>query len=847
MTKETKDVTVVLIVDDDAMTRMLVVEALEPEGFKVEEAASGIEGIEAFQRLQPDIILLDVSMPGMDGFACCKHIRGLLDGKRIPIVVLTGNDDDESITQAFEAGATDFLSKPMRWKLLPHRVRYLLRASEALEDLARSEASLTYAQGLAHVGNWEYSPESADGYWSPEVYRILGLDESNSPPRFESLLQLAPNDEQPKLIYSFMNLRTEGISYSLEHRITRPNGDERIVLQQAEALREQGRILTLRGTLQDITERKMHEARIEYLANHDALTDLPNRNLLSDRITQSIAHANRAGQHMAVMFLDLDRFKFVNDNFGHPAGDDLLKAVAARLRTATREEDTVARIGGDEFVIMLPAFSAPNDTDTAVRRVLDAFSSPFLVGDHALHVTTSIGVSIYPEDGGNSETLLKTADAALYSAKEKGRNCFQLYTREMGVQVEEQAELENALRQAVVRHEFELFYQPKVDLKSGKVNGVEALLRWRRPGVGLIPPDSFIPLAEETGLIVPLGEWVLRTACVQAKAWQVAGHLELSMAVNVSARQFRQQNIVELVRSALLDSGLAAEYLELELTESVLMRDRQTAVKTLRQLKEIGVVLTLDDFGTGYSSLSYLKEFPFDVVKIDKSFITDVTNSVDGASLTKSIIAMAESLHMTTVAEGVETEGQLGFLSSNRCDTMQGYYFSRPLPIEEMDALLSAGTHLPDDNQRSEQLKRTLLLVCNDEEIQASLNRLFLPDGYQVFSTNSPLEALEMLAIYPVGVIVSDLGKPEIPGIDPLSRVRGLYPHIVRIMLSGYSEIQLATGEINEAAVYKFLAKPWDDRLLRQHVRESFRRYEARTRGKNPKQEIMPVSAPALK
>lgn len=377
MSQETKDLTLVLVVDDDAMTRMLVVEALEPEGFRVAEAASGIEGIEMFRRLQPDIMLLDVSMPEMDGFECCKRIRELPEGKRIPIVVLTGNDDDESITQAFEAGATDFLSKPMRWKLLPHRVRYLLRASEALQDLARSEASLTYAQGLAHVGNWEYDPESADGYWSPEVYRILGLDENNTPPRFESLLQAAPNDEQPKLIYCFMNLRTEGISYSLEHRITRPDGDERIVLQQAEALREQGRILALRGTLQDITERKMHEARIEYLANHDALTDLPNRNLLSDRITQSIAHANRTGQHMAVMFLDLDRFKFINDNFGHPAGDSLLNAVATRLKAATREEDTVARLGGDEFVIMLPAFSAPDNTETAVRRVLEAFSSPF--------------------------------------------------------------------------------------------------------------------------------------------------------------------------------------------------------------------------------------------------------------------------------------------------------------------------------------------------------------------------------------------------------------------------------------------------------------------------------------
>lgn len=709
----------VLIVDDDPMTRMLVVEALEPEGFSVAEAASGTEGIEAFQRLQPDIMLLDVSMPGMDGFECCRRIRGLPDGKRIPIVVLTGNDDDESITRAFEAGATDFVSKPMRWKLLGYRVRYLLRASAVLEDLARSRASLAFAQELAHVGSWEYGAGSTGGSWSPELYRILGLNPETDPSNLDSLMQRVHEDERPQLIHSFMSLHADGIKYALEHRIVRPDGSERFVFQQAEAVREQGHTILLRGTLQDITERKIQEAQIEYLANHDALTDLPNRNLLSDRIAQSIAQAHRAGQHVVAMILDLDRFKFINDNFGHPVGDGLLKAVAARLKAAVREGDTVARLGGDEFVIMLSALTTPENVETTTQKVLDAFSLPFVVEGHELHVTTSIGVSVYPEDGVTSDMLLKTADAALYSAKDDGRNCFQFYTREMGVQVEEQAELANALHRAVALHELEIYYQPKVDLKSGHVNGVEALLRWRRPGIGLIPPDIFIPLAEATGLIVPIGEWVLRTACAQAKAWHVAGHSDLTMAVNISARQLRQKNVQELVRRVLADSGLAAEYLELELTESVLMRDRETAMKTLRELKEIGVVLTLDDFGTGYSSLSYLKEFPFDVVKIDRSFIYDVTHSVDGASLTRSILAMAESLHMTTVAEGVETEDQLSFLNINRCDTMQGYYFSRPLPSSEMGALLDARTHLPADSCRPAPPKRALLLVDSDQEYRS--------------------------------------------------------------------------------------------------------------------------------
>jgi diguanylate cyclase (GGDEF)-like protein/PAS domain S-box-containing protein len=711
MSNETKGIPVILIIDDDAMTRMLVTEALEPTDFTVEEAESGAEGIEAFQRLQPDLILLDVSMPGMDGFECCKRIRKLPNGQHVPIVVLTGNDDDQSISSAFEAGATDFVSKPMRWALLAYRIRYLLRSSGVLGDLARSQASLTYAQALAQVGNWEYKMGKTDGYWSPELFRILGLDAETATPSFDSLMQLVPENEYPQLIHLFTTLSTEGAKYGLEHRILRPDGSERFVFQQAESLQESGRIVLLRGTLQDITERKMNEARIEYLANHDALTDLPNRNLLNDRIGQAIAQARRTDQHLATLVLDLDRFKFVNDGFGHPMGDALLKAVAARLKLAIREGDTVARLGGDEFVILLTSLADTDAAESVVKTVLATFAEPFVLDGHTLHISTSIGISVFPEDGITGEMLLKTADAALYSAKDKGRNGYQFYSRHMGVQVEERAELEAALHQAVARQEFELHYQPKVDLKSGLVYGVEALLRWRRPDVGLIPPDRFIPLAEETGLIVTIGEWVLRTACAQLKNWHLSDYPELTMAVNVSARQFRQQNIPELVRNVLADNGLAAEYLELELTESVLMQNREVVTKALLQLKEIGVTLSLDDFGTGYSSLSYLKQFPIDVVKIDQSFIQDVTSSVDGASLTKSIIAMAESLHMTTIAEGVETEAQLNFLHANNCDAIQGFYFSRPLPKQEMDTLLNLGTHLPPENCHQEQKHRTLLLV----------------------------------------------------------------------------------------------------------------------------------------
>ncbi|MGK5055521.1 EAL domain-containing protein [Janthinobacterium sp. LB2P49] len=817
----------VLVVDDDTMTRILVTEALEPEGFRIEEAASGPEALAAFQRGVPDLILLDVAMPGMSGFECCAQLRRLPGGAHVPIVVLTGNDDDDSIKQALEAGASDFISKPMQWRLLAHRLRYLLRASSALTELSRIQESLSHAQALARLGNWEYRVADGDGYWSPELLRILGLEADCGPTSFDRLLQCLPEAQRPLLLDAFMELHASGTGYSLEHKVLRPDGGECIVFHQAEAVREGHQVLLTRGTVQDITERKLQELRIEYLANHDALTDLPNRQLLNDRIGQACAHAHRTRLHLATLMLDLDRFKFVNDSYGHPVGDALLQEVARRLKMAVRAGDTVARQGGDEFVILLTDLPDIETAEHIVKKVLAVFADPFQLGEHTLHVSTSIGASVFPFDGDSGDLLLKTADAALYSAKDKGRNGYQFYNHKMGVLVEERAEIEHALHQALALDELELHYQPKVDLSSGKIYGMEALLRWRRPGIGLVPPDRFIPLAEETGMIVPIGEWVLRTACAQLGVWHAYGFAHLTMAVNVSARQFRQVDMPELVREVLAASGLPAHCLELELTESVLMQNREHVVGALEQLKEIGVTLSLDDFGTGYSSLSYLKQFPIDVVKIDQSFIRDVTDSVDGASLTRSIIAMAKSLHMTTVAEGVETEGQLGFLNTNHCDAMQGYYFSRPLPGAEMDLLLHAGTHLPPENCHAEALQRVLLLVDDEEHILSSLRRSLRKEGYQILSTSKPQEALELVATHTVGVILTDARMPGMSGNELLHRIKGLYPEIVRVMLSGYPELHSVTAAINEGSVYKFITKPWDETLLKDHLREAFLRFES--------------------
>ena len=435
-------------------------------------------------------------------------------------------------------------------------------------------------------------------------------------------------------------------------------------------------------------ERRRAEERIGHMAHHDELTGLPNRALLGDRMTQALAQARRSGRPMALLFVDLDGFKFVNDSFGHSVGDALLIAVAARLVATVREGDTVARLGGDEFVMMVLDLEQAEDAVKVVRKILGALSLPLLIDGRTLPLSASIGVSVYPGDGSSGETLLKHADVAMYRAKKLGGNAYRCYTDDMGLQARQHLELQTALRQAVEEQQFELHYQPQVDLRTGRMNAMEALIRWRHPELGMVSPARFIPLAEETGLIVPIGEWVLRTACTQLKAWHEAGHAGLCVAVNLSARQLQGHDVAQMVRRVLRECGLAGEFLELELTESALMLDTEAVLRMLRELKAIGVVLALDDFGTGYSSLSHLRRFPIDVIKIDQSFTFDVTSSAEAASITRAIIAMARSLNMKTIAEGVETEQQLRFMAELRCDSVQGYYFSRPLAVDAMSALL---------------------------------------------------------------------------------------------------------------------------------------------------------------
>jgi diguanylate cyclase (GGDEF)-like protein/PAS domain S-box-containing protein len=438
-------------------------------------------------------------------------------------------------------------------------------------------------------------------------------------------------------------------------------------------------------------ERKLAEERIHFMANHDALTGLPNRALLNDRLSQALLYAQRYDRWVTALFIDLDNFKFINDSLGHNAGDELLKTIAKRMVDCVRATDTVVRLGGDEFVVVL--FDQPKNADViseTVQKIRAKIAEPVRLEGHELRVTSSLGVATYPDDGRDAETLLANADAAMYRAKDVGRDNFQFYTPEMNVKVHEKFLLQEQLRNAVVRSEFVLHYQPQVDLRTGRVFAVEALVRWNHPKLGVVPPVAFIPMAEETGLIVPIGDWVLREACRQNKAWQDVGLAPLVVSVNVSARQFREKTLVSRVAGALKDSGLEAKYLELEVTESLIMQDVNLAVATMEELQGLGVQLSIDDFGTGYSSLSALKSYPVARLKIDKSFVDGLPANEDDKAVASAVISLGQKLNLRVIAEGVETEAQAMFLRDNNCDEMQGYLFSKPLPAQEIEALLSA-------------------------------------------------------------------------------------------------------------------------------------------------------------
>ncbi len=537
--------------------------------------------------------------------------------------------------------------------------------------------------------------DSGLSYLNPMAEVVYGRPLGDFFDQHDLLSECVHPDDRRNVLSAEQRLCQHG-SLTEVFRVVRPDATIRWVEQRSRAVRDSaGQLLRIDAVVSDITERKEYEARIGYLANHDALTDLANRNLLGDRLIQAMRLGRRnEGSMLALLFLDLDRFKSINDSYGHTVGDALLKAVAARLLATVRDGDTVARQGGDEFIILLVNMREAQDIIRAVGKILQAFRAPFLIDEHRLHITVSIGVTVFPHDGQDMWTLLTNADTAMYRAKDDQGNTFHFYSREMSVRAIERAEMEAALRRAIEHKGFELYYQPKVDLLSGRVIGAEALIRWHHPEQGLVGPQRFIPLAEEVGLIVPIGDWVLRTAHAQNKAWRDAGLAPISIAVNLSVRQFLEEGLVDAVARVVRETGLDGSSLELELTESMMLHNAEHFIGKLHQLKALGVTLSIDDFGTGYSSLSYLKQFPIDRLKIDQSFIRDSASNGHDAAITRSVIELGHSLDFKVIAEGVETRDQLSFLRASSCDEIQGFYVSEPVPAGQFAARFCRGWQL---------------------------------------------------------------------------------------------------------------------------------------------------------
>jgi diguanylate cyclase (GGDEF)-like protein/PAS domain S-box-containing protein len=645
-----------------------------------------------------DVILLDLGLPDVQGLDAVRCARAA--APRVALVVLTGMDDESLAVQALQEGAQDYLVKgQIETRGLLRAMRYAVER-KVMEDALfvekeRAQVTLncigdavictdvsgkiTFMNVVAEQMTGWLRQEAA-GQPMAQVFRLLdGASREAIPIAVDS--EPRQDGKLDASMHSIL-VRRDGYEIPIEDSVAPIHNREG---------ESTGAVVVFR----DVSAARAMSLQMIHSAEHDALTGLPNRTLLNDRVSQAIAFARRHMKQVAVLFLDLDGFKHINDSLGHPTGDKLLQSIAKRLVDCARASDTVSRQGGDEFVVLLSEMEHSEDAAIAARRMLQAVAGAHAIGRHELHVTTSIGVSVYPDDGLDAETLIKNADTAMYQAKENGRESYQFFKPAMNARAVERQSIEEGLRRALERNEFALHYQPKVNFKTGAITGAEALIRWTHPTRGPVSPGQFIPVAEDCGLILPIGNWVLRQACQQARAWVDAGLPLTTMAVNVSAKEFRDENFLKGLFAILEETGLDPKWLELELTESVLMKHSESAASILQTLRERGVQVAVDDFGTGYSSLSYLRKFPIDALKIDQSFVAQITTAENDASIVTAVISMARSLKLRVVAEGVETLEQLAFLREHECDEAQGYYFSRPVLPHQFAKLLDTGIQEP--------------------------------------------------------------------------------------------------------------------------------------------------------
>ena len=696
------DKPLVLIADDDAAHRRVLQNILEKAGFRVDTAENGKIALEKYAELNPDAVLLDVEMPELDGFSVCEAIRAEEQIRETPIFIITGREDEEAVERAYSVGATDFLNKPIALTVLPHRIQHVLRTSTSLNDLRgliRAIPDLIFVVNAD--GDVQEGLSRGDATHTQQIQALSTASKVNFYP--------CENDDKARACIK-LALET-GKTQVYEHALDALD----IHLETRFVTRDSNTVLAI---VRDITDRKNSESRIFNLAYFDELTALPNRQLFGQSLVRTIEKAERDEQEFAVLFVDLDRFKRINDTLGHSVGDELLKEVARRLEKCIRATDSIsriesmhdggiqlARLGGDEFVIKLYGIESEDSVSAVAGRIISVLTPPFNCEGHQFVVTPSIGIAMYPQDGTTAEELLMNADSAMYRAKFAGRNNYQFYSETMRTKSLHRIDLENEIRKALETDQFELHYQPKADAETWSLVGAEALLRWHHPERGNISPVEFIPIAEETGLIVPIGQWVLKQACKQAKTWTEFPFGDIAVSVNISSHQFQSDSLIDDVLGAALSAGIEPTLLELEITESVLLHDADNTLVALNTLKRAGIALSVDDFGTGYSSLSYLKRFPIDTLKIDRSFVKDLHTDKDDAAICAAILAMAQQLGLNVVAEGVETKEQLEFLRHHGCNQIQGFLCSKPLSANQFAVLLReiarTAANEPDANPAS--------------------------------------------------------------------------------------------------------------------------------------------------
>jgi diguanylate cyclase (GGDEF)-like protein/PAS domain S-box-containing protein len=833
----------ILIVDDQPVNLDLLEFLLNSTGYKAVTCTTDprvVAGWHAQHRY--DLIILDLQMPGMSGFEVMEALKPLEADSWLPVLVVTAQPDHK--LRALEAGARDFVSKPFDPVEVLTRIRNMLevRLLHRAERDYNARLEQTVRERTAELQRFRSAMDAtADAIFllDPASAELVDINDGAARmlgyPRAEMLGQNASRlglGAPAALIEQAARLQAYASAVGpmrapelIELELMRRDLIAVPVEIYWQLYQHDGQPAILLGVARDISERRQSEELLRHMAHYDSLTGLPNRTLFFQTLGDAITLAQDKAWRIVVLFIALDRFKNINDSLGTTLGDELLRQFSNRLVQCVRIRDTVGRMGGDEFALIL---TMPRDQQDAVHtanEVREALRQPFDLDGHQAMLSASIGIAMYPDDATDPETLVKYADTAMERAKQAGRDGYRFFTAGMNVQVLARLDLELALRHAVERGELLLHYQPKVNLHTGAIAGAEALLRWQRPGLGLVYPAEFVPVMEDTGLIVRVGAWIIDEACRQIGAWLRGEVGPVRVAVNVASRQFVEGDLERVVRDALDKHRVPAELLELELTETALMSNAERTITVLTNLKALGIKVAIDDFGTGYSSLAYLQRFPIDKLKIDIAFVRDITTNPNDAAIAQAIISMAHSLKLRVIAEGVETRAQLEYLRRSRCDEIQGYYFSRPVPAADMAALVETRHCLPADPGQAGQPAQTLLIVDDDVNVLSSLHRLFRRDGYQILTAASPIEAFELLALHAVQVIVCDQRMPAMSGTEFLSKVKEMYPETIRIILSGYTGLDSVLDSINRGAIYRFYTKPWDDTQLRDNIRLAFHHY----------------------